>query len=72
MEKRFVPLLIMLGFLIILIITPIIGALFEVPIIALDEPDISIASFDYWSVGHLLVGVALFVFFLQSGLLSRI
>ncbi|MFX1280813.1 MAG: hypothetical protein ACFFA3_15665 [Promethearchaeota archaeon] len=71
MEKRFVPLLIMLGFLIILIITPIIGALFEVPIIALDEPDISIASFDYWSVGHLLWGVAIFVVFFTIGFIAK-
>jgi len=71
MEKRFIPLLIMLGFLIILIITPIVAAVFDIPVITLDTPDISIASFDYWSVGHLLWGVALFVFFFTIGFIAK-
>ncbi len=61
MEKRYIPLLIMLGLLIILIITPIVAAVFDIPVVALDTPDISIASFDYWSIGHFLWGVSLFV-----------
>ena len=67
MEKRYIPLLIILGFLIIVIITAVVAALFGVPIVALDEPDISIASFDYWSVGHFLWGVGLFVFAFTIG-----
>lgn len=67
MEKRYIPLLIILGLLIILIITPIVATLFNIPVIALDTPDISIASFDYWSVGHFLWGVALFVVFFTIG-----
>ncbi|MHA2037252.1 MAG: hypothetical protein ACW98X_12505 [Promethearchaeota archaeon] len=42
-------------------ITGIIAAVFGVPIIALDQSEISIASFDYWSLGHFLWGVGLFV-----------
>jgi len=67
MEKRYIPLLIMLGLLIILIITPIVAILFNIPVIALDTPDISIASFDYWTIGHFLWGVALFVVFFTIG-----
>ena len=61
MKKRLIPLLIMLGFIIILIITAIVAAVFGVPLMALDQSDVSTASFDYWSVGHFLWGVALFV-----------
>ena len=67
MEKRYIPLLIILGLLIILIITPIVAALFNIPVIAIDTPDISIASFDYWTIGHFLWGVALFVIFFTIG-----
>lgn len=67
MEKRYIPLLIILGLLIILIITPIVAALFNIPVIAIDTPDISIASFDYWTIGHFLWGVALFVVFFTIG-----
>ncbi len=67
MEKRYIPLLIMLGLLIILIITPIVATLFNIPVIALDTPDISIASFDYWTIGHFLWGVAIFVVFFTIG-----
>lgn len=67
MEKRYIPLLIILGLFIILIITPIVATLFNIPVIALDTPNISIASFDYWSVGHFLWGVALFVVFFTIG-----
>ncbi|MHA2268134.1 MAG: hypothetical protein ACXAB8_10085 [Promethearchaeota archaeon] len=61
MEKRYIPLLIMLGFIILLIITVVVAAVFGIPIIALDQSEISIASFDYWSLGHFLWGVGLFV-----------
>jgi len=61
MEKRNIPLLIMLGLFIALIITAIIAALFDVPVIALNEPEISTASFDYWTIAHFLWGVSLFV-----------
>ncbi|MFX0029727.1 MAG: hypothetical protein ACFE8B_10995 [Candidatus Hermodarchaeota archaeon] len=71
MEKRFIPLLIMLGFLIILILIPIVAAISDIPVIALDTPDISIASFDYWSVGHLLWGVAIFVVFFTIGFIIK-
>lgn len=57
----------MLGLLIILIITPIVATLFNIPVIALDTPDISIASFDYWTIGHFLWGVAIFVVFFTIG-----
>lgn len=67
MEKRYIPLLMMLGLLIIVIITPIVAAVFDIPVVALDTPDISIASFDYWSIGHFLCGVALFVFVFTFG-----
>ena len=61
MEKRFIPLLIMLGLLVIVIITAIVATVLGVPLVALDPSDTSTASFDYWSVGHFLWGVALFV-----------
>ncbi|MFX0083569.1 MAG: hypothetical protein ACFE94_17615 [Candidatus Hodarchaeota archaeon] len=61
MEKRYIPLLIMLGLLLVLIITALVAAVFDVVIIALDQSDVSTASFDYWSLGHFLWGVALFV-----------
>ncbi|MCK4781089.1 MAG: hypothetical protein KAT57_12895, partial [Candidatus Lokiarchaeota archaeon] len=61
MEKRFIPLLMMLGLLIIVIITPIVAAVFDVPVVAIDTSYLSIASFDYWSIGHFLCGIALFV-----------
>ncbi|GAG53154.1 unnamed protein product, partial [marine sediment metagenome] len=52
MKKRTIPVLIMLGFIAILIITAIIAAVFGVPPIALDQSEVSTASFDYWSLGH--------------------
>ncbi len=61
MKKRNIPLLIMLGLLIIVIITPIVAAVFDVPVVAIDTSYLSIASFDYWSIGHFLCGIALFV-----------
>jgi len=67
MKKRNIPLLIMLGLLVIVIITAIISTALGVPLIALDDTDLSIASFDYWSVGHFLWGVALFVLLFTFG-----
>lgn len=61
MEKRTIPLLIMLGLLIAVIITAVIAAYLNVPIIAFNEPELSIASLDYWSLAHFLWGVSLFV-----------
>ncbi len=61
MKKRNIPLLIMLGLFIIVIITAIISTALGVPLIALNDAELSIASFDYWSVGHFLWGVALFI-----------
>jgi len=57
----------MLGLLVIVIITAIISTVLGVPLIALDDIDLSIASFDYWSVGHFLWGVALFVLLFTFG-----
>lgn len=51
----------MLGLIIIVIITAVISTALGVPLVALTGPDLSIASFDYWSIGHFLWGVALFV-----------
>jgi hypothetical protein len=61
MEKRYIPLLIMLGLLIALILTAVIAAVFNVPVVATNEAEQSIASFDFWSIAHFLWGVALFV-----------
>ena len=61
MKKRLIPLLIMLGLLVIVIITAIIATALGVPLVALDQSDTSTASFDFWTVGHFLWGVALFV-----------
>jgi hypothetical protein len=62
MEKRTIPLLIIIGLLIVSILTAIIATyFFDVPIIAWNEDDISDASFDYWTIGHFLWGVSLFV-----------
>ncbi|MFX1569245.1 MAG: hypothetical protein ACFFCV_12850 [Promethearchaeota archaeon] len=61
MEKRNIPLLIMLGLFIALILTAIIAALFNVPVVATNELELSIASFDFWTIAHFLWGVALFV-----------
>ena len=71
MKQRYIPLLIMLGFIIILIITAIVAALFGIPVLALDETYISIASFDYWSMGHLLTGIALFVLAFTIGFIVK-
>lgn len=61
MEKRFIPLLIILGLLIILIITPIIAAVFDIPVVAVSTENLSTASFDFWTIAHFLWGVSLFV-----------
>jgi hypothetical protein len=61
MKKRNIPLLIMLGLLIVLILTAVIAAVFNVPIVATSELELSIASFDFWTIAHFLWGVALFV-----------
>ncbi len=51
----------MLGLFIIAIITASIATVLGVPIVALNELTLSIASFDYWTVGHFLWGLALFI-----------
>ncbi len=51
----------MLGLLVIVIITAIFATILGVPLVAFDVAGLSIASFDYWSVGHFLWGLALFV-----------
>jgi hypothetical protein len=61
MKKRLIPLLIMLGLVVIVIITATIATALGVPLVALDQSDTSTASFDFWTVGHFLWGVALFV-----------
>ena len=61
MKKRLIPLLIMLGLVVIVILTATIATALGVPLIALDQSDTSTASFDFWTVGHFLWGVALFV-----------
>ncbi|KKL23167.1 hypothetical protein LCGC14_2428100 [marine sediment metagenome] len=61
MKERNIPLLIMLGLFIIAIITASIATALGVPIVGVEEAHISIASFDYWTVGHFLWGLALFV-----------
>ena len=61
MKKRLIPLLIMLGLIAIVIITATIATALGVPLVALDQSDTSTASFDFWTVGHFLWGVALFV-----------
>jgi hypothetical protein len=67
MKKSLIPLLIMLGLLVIAIATALVAAVFDVVPIALDQSDVSTASFDYWSLGHFLWGVALFVFAFTIG-----
>ncbi|MFX0060238.1 MAG: hypothetical protein ACFE85_06155 [Candidatus Hodarchaeota archaeon] len=71
MDKRFIPLLMAISFIIILIITAVVAAIFGFPVIALDETNISTASFDYWTIGHLLVGIALFVLCFTIGFIIR-
>ncbi|MFX0059927.1 MAG: hypothetical protein ACFE8J_16645 [Candidatus Heimdallarchaeota archaeon] len=71
MDKRFIPLLMTIGFIIILIITATVAAVFGFPVIAVDETNISTASFDYWTIGHLLVGIALFVFCFTIGFIIK-
>ena len=71
LPKRFIPLLILLGFLAILIITPLVAALFGIPIIAMDDTDISIATFDFYTLAHLLWGVALFVVCFTFGFIAK-
>jgi len=61
MKKRNIPLLIMLGLFLVLILTAVIAAVFGVPVVATNELELSIASFDFWSIGHFLWGVSLFV-----------
>ncbi|UCC20640.1 MAG: hypothetical protein JSV62_04950 [Promethearchaeota archaeon] len=71
LPKRFVPLLIMLGFLAIFIITPFVAAVFGIPIIAMDDIYISIASYDFYTLAHLLWGVALFVVIFTIGFIAK-
>ncbi len=71
LQKRFIPLLIMLGFLAILIITPLVAAAFGFPIIAMDDTFISIASFDFYTLAHLLWGVSLFVICFTFGFIAK-
>jgi len=61
MKKRNIPLLIMLGLFLVLILTAVIAAVFGVPVVAMNELELSIASFDFWTIGHFLWGVSLFV-----------
>ena len=61
MEKRNIPLLIMLGLILALVLTAVIASLFDVPIVATTESEHSIASFDFWTIAHFVWGVALFV-----------
>ncbi len=61
MKERNIPLLIMLLLFIITIITASIATYLGVPVVGLNEIELSIASFDYWTVGHFLWGLALFV-----------
>jgi hypothetical protein len=69
--KRFIPLFIMLGFLAILIITPLVAAYYGFPIVAMDDTYISIASFDFYTLAHLLWGVAIFVVCFTFGFIAR-
>lgn len=71
LPKRFIPLLIMLGFIAILIITPLVATLFGVPIVAMDDSYISRASFDFYTLAHLLWGVAIFVVAFTIGFISK-
>lgn len=61
----------MIGFVIILIITPIVAALYGIPVLALDETYVSIASYDFWTMGHLLWGVSLFVVAFTIGFIAK-
>ena len=71
MEKRYIPLIVMLGFFIILIFTTLIAGLLGVPIIALDDTLISIATFDFYTLAHLLWGVAIFVLIFTIGFIVK-
>ena len=61
MKERNIPLLIMLVLFIVAIITAIIATALDFPLLALNDLELSIASFDYWTVGHFLWGLALFI-----------
>ncbi len=61
----------MLGFLAILIITPFIAVAFGFPIIAMDDTYISIATFDFYTLAHLLWGVSLFVVIFTFGFIAK-
>ena len=61
MKERNIPLIIMLLLFIIAIITAIIATALGFPLVGLNDADVSIASFDYWTIGHFLWGLALFV-----------
>lgn len=61
----------MLGFLAILIITALVAAVFGIPIIAMDDTNISYASFDFYTLAHLLWGVALFVVAFTFGFIAK-
>ena len=55
--------LIILGCLIILqLVFVLVAALIKEPIIHVIGEPISIAVFDFWSMGHLLFGIAIFIF----------
>ncbi|MFX1309588.1 MAG: hypothetical protein ACFE8C_07820 [Promethearchaeota archaeon] len=71
LPKRYIPLLIMLGFIIILIITPLIAAVFGVPIVAMNQAQISIASFDFYTLAHLLWGSGIFIGTFTIGFIAK-
>lgn len=61
----------MLGFIVILIITPLVAAVFGFPLIAVSDAYISIATFDFYTLAHLLWGVALFVVTFTFGFIAK-
>lgn len=61
----------MLGFIIILIVTPLVAAAFGFPLIAMSNVYISIASFDFYTLAHLLWGIALFIIVFTIGFIAK-
>jgi hypothetical protein len=62
MKLRWQILIVLGGLVIVQLLIVLIAFLIDWPIIHAISEEISIAVFDFWSVGHLLLGIAIFIF----------
>jgi len=62
MKAKWEILLTLLVFIILLIIAVLISILLDWTLIAVDPTDLSTATFDFWSLGHFLAGLGMYMF----------